>query len=155
MTLQDQPLPGFEAPARPAWWAALWRPFHDAVVVLVACWMAVMTATAEAFYTPFRLLGVQLPVSAVAALAVTPFLATVTHRLTGLRRTSMLPPALWLLTAVYWSTSPREGDHVVTGGWPGLAYLLAGSAAAAYGAYKVMMPPLPPRPVERYPVDGV
>ncbi|GIG58345.1 hypothetical protein Lfu02_27170 [Longispora fulva] len=133
----------------------LWRPFHDTVVVIVACWMAVVTSTAEAFFTPFRLFGVLLPVSAVAALVVTPFLSTVTHRVTGLRRMSMIPAVLWLLVAVYWSTTPREGDHVITGSWTGLVYLIAGSAAAAYGAYKVVMPPLPPRPVERYPVDGV
>ncbi|MGY0230463.1 DUF6113 family protein [Longispora urticae] len=138
-------------PAAPRWW----HPLHDGAIVVLASWLAVFSATVEAFWTPFRVLGVQLPVAAVGALLITPFLATLTFRLTGRRRLSVVPPVLWLLTAVYWSTTPREGDHVITGEWTGLVYLLAGSAAAAYGAYKVMVPPVPRRPVERYPVDAV
>ncbi|MBA3489271.1 MAG: hypothetical protein H0T78_06950 [Longispora sp.] len=116
--------------------------YHGAVIVC-AIWLALLTSTAEAFFTPFRLFGVLIPISVLAAVVITPILAIGTFRLTGRRALSLLPSAAWAFAALFWAQSSSEGDVVLAGdSWVSLLYLLAGSGAAAFGAYRVILAPL-------------
>jgi hypothetical protein len=112
---------------------------QDGVIIVLACWLAVLTSTAEAFFTPFRMFGVLIPISAIAAAVVTPLLVLVPFRLTGHRVWVLLPALLWVLTAMFWAQGTDEGDVVLAAkNWVAMAYLLVGSGAATFGAYRVL-----------------
>jgi hypothetical protein len=116
-----------------------WQPVQDGVIIALASWLAVLTSTVEAFFTPFRMFGVLIPIAPIAAAVITPLLILVPFRLTGRRVGVLLPALLWVLAAMFWAQGTNEGDVVLaSNNWVAMAYLLVGSGAAAFSAYWVL-----------------
>ena len=115
------------------------------LAVLVAAWLALV----EVFWLPWRLGGVPVPVSVVAAVAGNLALVTLAHRCSGSRLVGVLPAVVWLLIAVRGSVPTPEGDLLITGGdgatqLVNLAFLLLGVLAAAVAVGRVLGTPRPP-----------
>ena len=119
------------------------------LVVLVSGWLALV----EVFWLPWRVAGVPVPVSVLAAVAGNLALVTAAHRLSGSRLVAVLPALVWVLVAVAGSTPRPEGDLLITGGDAvtqvvNLAFLLLGVVAAAIAVGRALGTPRP-RPVAR------
>lgn len=97
--------------------------------------LALLLAVWEAFLVPLRWGTVLLPVAVLAAVAGNLLLGRAGGRLLG-RVGALGPGIIWIAVALSAGSRRAEGDLVVPGTWPGLAFLLLGSVAAAvaYGA---------------------
>ena len=110
---------------------------------------AVEAAVLEVFYVPLRAGRVVLPVSVVAAVVLNVALPRLMYAATRSRGATVAPAALWLVVVVGLSLGRPEGDVVLPGTGMGLALLLGGAAAAAYGIARALPPrrrPPPGRP---------
>jgi hypothetical protein len=108
-----------------------------AVLVVLATLEA---ATVECFFVPLRTGRWPLPVSAVAAVVGNVLLARLIVAVTGWRPAALLPPVLWLVVVLAFAAPRAEGDLIVPGTWPGLAFLFLGTIAGAYGAASSIAP---------------
>jgi hypothetical protein len=132
------------APLRLLGWALL--------AVAVSGWLALV----EVFWLPWRVAGVPVPVSVLAAVAGNVALVTAAHRLSGSRVVAVLPALVWVLVAGAGSVPRPEGDLLITGGdavtqGVNLAFLLLGVVAAAVAVGRALGTPRP-RPVGGPPV---
>ncbi|GAB3360777.1 hypothetical protein [Modestobacter lapidis] len=116
------------------------------LAVLVAGWLALV----EVFWLPWRVGGVPVPVSVLAAVAGNLVLVRAAHRLSGSRLVGALPAVVWLVIAVGGSVRRPEGDLLITGGdgatqLVNLAFLLLGVVAASLAVGRMLgAPPRPP-----------
>ena len=93
--------------------------------------LALELAVWECFFVAARPFGLALPVSAVAAAVGNVVLGLVGARVLERPLGAALPGLLWLAVALPLGSKRAEGDLVVTGEWRGIAFLVAGAAAAA------------------------
>ena len=96
--------------------------------------LSVVLAVWSAFFVPLRVGAVPLPLAHVAVVAGNLALGLAGGRLLG--RTGAAPPGIvWLTVALSFGSKRAEGDLVVPGTLPGVAYLAVGTVAAvvAYG----------------------
>ena len=115
------------------------RPVAGAVTtVLGAAWLALV----EVFWLPFRLGGLLVPLSVLAAVAGNVLLVRAAWRATGSRLAAALPALVWLVVAVAAMSRRPEGDLVlVSGGAAGvvnLSFLLLGVVAAAFSVGRTL-----------------
>ena len=106
--------------------------FGFALVVVVTVELAVW----ESFLVPARLWGHALPVAAALAVPGNVVLGLTGARVLRRQAGAVIPGAIWLAIALALGSRRPEGDLIVTGTLRGLAFLLAGTlaAAAAIGA---------------------
>jgi hypothetical protein len=107
-------------------------------VVLAAA--SVQAAAVECFLVPLHIGRWPLPVSVLAAVVGNVVFARGIARLTGSRRTALLPPVLWLAVVLVMAAPRAEGDLIVPGTLTGLAFLFGGATAGAFGAASAIMP---------------
>ena len=115
------------------------------VAVVVAGWLALV----EVFWLPWRIGGIPVPVSVLAAVAGNLVLVPAAHRLSGSRLVGVLPAVVWLVIAVGGSVRRPEGDLLITGGdgltqLVNLGFLLLGVVAASLAVGRLLA--TPPRP---------
>ena len=115
------------------------RPVTGAVTTAGgAVWLAVV----EVFWLPFRLGGLLVPLSVLAAVAGNVLLVRAAWRTTGSRLAAALPALVWLVVAVAAMSRRPEGDLVlVSGGAAGvvnLSFLLLGVVAAAFSVGRTL-----------------
>lgn len=112
------------------------------LAVVVAGWLAVV----EVFWLPWRVGGVPMPVSVLAAVAGNLLLVGAARRLSGSRVVAVLPAVVWLVVAVGGAMRRPEGDLLITGGdgatqAVNLGFLLLGVVAAAFAVGRVLGEP--------------
>ena len=122
--------------ARP-WVAAFWA----LCVVVVAAWLALV----QVFWLPFRIGGVIVPVSVVAAVVGNLLLVPAALRLSGSRIVAALPAVTWLVIALAATYRRPEGDLLIVSGGAlgtvGMAFLLLGVLAAAFALGQALAAP--------------
>jgi len=95
----------------------------------------VVTALWEMFLSPVG--GVLAPLLAIVGNVS---LVLFTKEVTGRNGLALLPGVVWFLTMFSGSVKTTEGDLLIPGNdWPGLVALLAGAAAYAITAYRVVL----------------
>lgn len=116
------------------------------LAVVLAGWLALV----EVFWLPWRVGGVLVPISVLAAVAGNLLLVGGARRLSGSRLVAVLPAAVWLVVAIGAAMRRPEGDLVITGGSGAtgvvnLGFLLLGVVAAAFAVGRALgAPPAPP-----------
>jgi hypothetical protein len=113
--------------------------------VVVAAWLALV----EVFWLPWRLAGVPVPISLVAAVVGNVLLVGAARRLSGSRLVAVLPALVWLGIAVTASMRRPEGDLLLPGGdgltaTVNLGFLLLGVVAAAFAVGRALATPVSP-----------
>jgi hypothetical protein len=98
------------------------------VLVLV---LALEAAVGEAFLVAARPLGRPLPVAALAAVLGNVVLGRLGARVLSRPAAGAGPGLVWLVVALAFGSGAPGGDRVVPGSGRGLAFLVAGAAAAA------------------------
>lgn len=107
---------------------------------VLVVWLAVVAAVCEAFLVPLRVAGVRVPIALLLAVVGNLALPWLARWLSRSRVMTMLPALLWFLVILVLAGGTTEGDVVLAGSdWVALALLLAGSAAAAAGAYFALL----------------
>ncbi len=114
------------------------------VAVVVAAWLALV----EVFWLAWRLAGIPVPVSIVAAVVGNLLLVDAARRLSGSRLVAALPAVVWLVIAVAGAMRRPEGDLLLPGGDTvtstlSLAFLLLGVVAAAFAVGRALGGPVP------------
>lgn len=109
------------------------------LAVLAAAWLALV----EVFWLPWRIGGVPVPVSIVAAVVGNLLLVTVAHRVSGSRLVAVLPALVWLGIVLTATQRRPEGDLLIPGGDAttsvvNLGFLLLGVIAAAFAVGRVL-----------------
>lgn len=102
------------------------RSLRFTLVLVLALELAVW----ESFLVAARPFGVPLPLSALLAALGNLALGSLGARVLGKPAGAAVPGLVWLLPAALLSTTGPGGDAVVTGDWRGIAFLVAGAAAA-------------------------
>jgi hypothetical protein len=110
--------------------------------VAVAAWLALV----EVFWLPWRLGGVPVPISVVAAVFGNVLLVGAARRLSGSRLVAVLPAVVWLTIAVAGTVRRPEGDLLLPGGdavtsTVNLGFLLLGVVAAAFAVGRALGSP--------------
>jgi hypothetical protein len=113
------------------------------VAVAVAAWLALV----EVFWLPWRLAGVPVPISLIAAVAGNLLLVDGARRLSGSRLVAVLPAVVWLVIAVAATMRRPEGDLLLPGGdaltsTVNLGFLLLGVVAAAFAVGRALGTPV-------------
>jgi hypothetical protein len=107
--------------------------------VAVSGWLAVV----EVFWLPWRLAGVPVPISLIAAVVGNLVLVDAARRLSGSRLVGVLPAVVWLGIALAGSMRRPEGDLLLPGGdavtsTVNLGFLLLGVVAAAFAVGRAL-----------------
>jgi hypothetical protein len=107
--------------------------------VVVAAWLALV----EVLWLPWRVGGVPVPVSVLAAVAGNLLLVGAAHRLSGSRLVAVLPALTWLGVALAAASRRPEGDLLLPGGDAvtqtlNLGFLFLGVVSAALGVGRVL-----------------
>ena len=115
--------------------------------VVGAAWLALV----EVFWLPWRLGGVPVPISLVAAVFGNVLLVGAARRLSGSRLVAVLPAVVWLVIAVAAAMRRPEGDLLLPGGdgvsaTINLGFLLLGVVAAAFAVGRALGTPVSPPP---------
>ena len=110
--------------------------------VVVAGWLALV----EVLWLPWRVGGVPVPVSVVAAVVGNVLLVDAARRLSGSRLVAVLPAVVWLGVALAAASRRPEGDLLIAGGdavtqLVDLGFLLLGVVAAALAVGRVLAGP--------------
>jgi hypothetical protein len=113
--------------------------------VAVAAWLALV----EVFWLPWRVGGVPVPVSVLAAVVGNVLLVGAAHRLSRSRLVAALPGVVWLVVALAGAQQRTEGDLLLTGGDAAtstinLGFLLLGVLAAAFAVGRAVTGGAPP-----------
>jgi hypothetical protein len=95
--------------------------------------LAVELAVWECFLVPLRLLGVPLPLAAVAAVVGNLVLGRAGARVARRPAGALAPGACWLVVALGFSLTGPLGDAIVPGNARGMLFLVAGTVAAVAG----------------------
>jgi hypothetical protein len=111
--------------------------------VVVAAWLTLV----EVFWLPWRVGGVPVPVSVLAAVVGNVLLVEGARRLSGSRLVAVLPAVVWLVIAVAATMRRPEGDLLLTGGDAvtstiNLGFLLLGVVAAAFAVGRALGTPV-------------
>ena len=112
------------------------------LALVVAAWLALV----EVFWLPWRVGGVPVPVSLVAAVVGNLLLVDAARRLSGSRLVAVLPAVVWGVIAVAATTRRPEGDLLLPGGdavtsTVNLGFLLLGVVAAAFAVGRALGTP--------------
>jgi len=112
------------------------------VTVVVAAWLALV----EVFWLPWRVGGVPVPISLVAAVVGNLLLVSWAGRLSGSRLVAVLPALVWLGIALAGASRRPEGDLLLPGGDAvtqtlNLGFLLVGVVAAAFAVGRALGTP--------------
>lgn len=123
--------------------------------VAVSAWLALV----EVFWLPWRLGGVPVPISVVAAVFGNVLLVGAARRLSGSRLVAVLPAVVWLGIALAATTRRPEGDLLLPGGdavteLVNLGFLLVGVVAAAFAVGRALGGTPPARPPVSRPAAG-
>ena len=109
------------------------------LAVVVGGWFAVV----EVLWMPWRVGGIPVPVSLLAAVVGNLLLVDWARRLSGSRLVAVLPAVVWLVVAVGASTRRPEGDLLLPGGDAvtstlNLGFLLLGVVGAAFAVGRAL-----------------
>jgi hypothetical protein len=115
----------------------------SALAAVVAAWLALV----EVFWLPWRVGGVPIPVSVVAAVVGNLLLVDAARWLSGSRLVAVLPAVVWLAIAVTAAVPRPEGDLLLPGGdvvtsTINLGFLLLGVVAAAFAVGRALGTPV-------------
>ena len=113
------------------------------LAVFVAAWLTLV----EVFWLPWRVGGVPVPVSVLAAVGGNLLLVDATRRISGSRLVAVLPALVWLGIAVAATMRRPEGDLLLPGGDAvtetlNLGFLLVGVVAAAFAVGRTLGMPV-------------
>jgi hypothetical protein len=113
------------------------------VAVVVPAWLALV----EVFWLPWRVGGVPVPVSWLAAVVGNVLLVDAARRLSGSRLVAVLPAVVWLVVVVAAAMRRPEGDLLLPGGdavtsTVNLGFLLVGVVAAAFAVGRALGTPV-------------
>lgn len=113
------------------------------LAVVLAGWLALV----EVFWLPWRVGGVPVPVSLLAAVAGNLLLVDAARRFSGSRLVGVLPAVVWLVVAVAATMRRPEGDLLLPGGDAvtstlNLGFLLVGVVAAAFAVGRLLGSPV-------------
>jgi hypothetical protein len=115
------------------------RPARSVIQIgggAVVVWLAALAAVCEAFLVPFRVAGARVPLAVLLAVLGNLGLPWLARWLSRSRPVTMMPALVWFLIIVVFAGGTTEGDVVLAGNdWVAVGLLLAGSAAAAAGAW--------------------
>jgi hypothetical protein len=127
--------PGSTGPEPPA---PLWLRLAG---LLVAVLGAVLVALIGAFFTPFRIGSVLVPVSLVLVVAGLTIVTRFAHAVTGHIGLSLIPGVVWLVLSLVLSVRTTEGDLVlISTNWVATVYLLVGSVTIGVLGYRMILP---------------
>jgi hypothetical protein len=112
------------------------------VAVVAAAWLALV----EVFWLPWRIGGVPVPISVLAAVVGNVLLVDGARRLSRSRLVAVLPALVWLGIALAASMRRPEGDLLLPGGDAvtstlNLGFLLLGVVAAAFAVGRALGTP--------------
>ena len=115
------------------------------LAVVVAGWLALV----EVFWVPWRVGGVPVPISVLAAVGGNLLLVDAARRFSGSRIIGVLPALVWLGVALAAAMPRPEGDLLLPGGdavtsTVNLGFLLLGVLAAAFAVGRVLTAPVSP-----------
>ena len=113
------------------------------LAVVTAAWLALV----EVLWLPWRVHGVPVPVSVLAAVTGNVLLVDATRRLSRSRLVAVLPALVWLCIVVAATMRRREGDLLLPGGdvlttTVNLGFLLLGVTAAAFAVGRALGTPV-------------
>jgi len=113
------------------------------LAVAVAGWLVLV----EVFWLPWRIGGIPVPVSLLAAVVGNLLLVDGARRLSGSRSVAVLPALVWLGIALAASSRRPEGDLLLPGGDAvtatiNLGFLLVGVVAAAFAVGRALGSPV-------------
>lgn len=114
------------------------------VAGVIVTLLAVVFALLTAFLVPFRIGGVPVPLSFVAALVGNVLLIRYARYATDSRLSIIGPVVAWLAVMLVFGSRTAEGDLVLTGDWRGLGTLFVGAVAFAIAGF-LAVAPTPPR----------
>ena len=125
------------------------RALHLLGWAVLAVGVAVWLTLVEVFWLPWRVGGVPVPVSVLAAVVGNLLLVDAARRLSGSRLVAVLPAVVWLAIAVTAAMRRPEGDLLLPGGDAvtstlNLGFLLLGVLAAAFAVGRVLGAPVSP-----------
>jgi len=112
------------------------------LAVVLATWLTLV----EVFWLPWRVGGVPVPVSLLAAVVGNLLLVGAARRFSGSRLVAVLPAVVWLGIALAASSRRPEGDLLLPGGDAvtstlNLGFLLVGVVAAAFAVGRALGTP--------------
>jgi hypothetical protein len=114
------------------------------LAVGTAAWLALV----QVLWLPWRVHGIPVPVSLLAAVAGNLLLVDAARRLSGSRLVAVLPALVWLGIALAATMRRPEGDLLLPGGDAltttlTLGFLLLGVTAAAFAVGRALGTPVP------------
>jgi hypothetical protein len=123
------------------------RALHLLGWAVLAVGVAVWLTLVEVFWLPWRVGGVPVPVSVLAAVVGNLLLVDAARRLSGSRLVAVLPAVVWLAIAVTAAMRRPEGDLLLPGGdavtsTVNLGFLLLGVVAAAFAVGRALGTPV-------------
>lgn len=104
---------------------------------------AVEAGVLECFWVPVRIGGAATPVAMVCAVVGNVLLTRAMYRATGSRLATAAPVVIWLGLVLVLAAKTTEGDLVVPGTWPGLAFLFGGTISGAVTLGRLVGPRRP------------
>jgi hypothetical protein len=118
------------------------------LTIAVTAWLTLV----EVFWLPWRVGGVPVPISLLAAAAGNLLLVEWARRLSGSKLVAVLPAVVWLVIAVAATMRRPEGDLLLPGGDAvtqtiNLGFLLVGVVAAAFAVGRTLGTPTVRPPV--------
>jgi hypothetical protein len=100
-----------------------------------------LLAVFGAFYTPFRIDGVLVPISLVLVVGGNLLLIWFTYTATEHKGLAFGPSMVWVALSFFAANRTREGDLVLTDqNWVGAVYLLAGCVTIGAAGYRMILP---------------
>lgn len=110
-----------------------------------AAWASAMLAVLGAFLTPWRVGGTLVPIALLIAVAGPVLVMRFAHLATGWRLATVAVGLIWIAVTLAAVDSTTEGDLVLSQQWVALTYLFLSPVVVAVTAYRLIVPPLPPR----------
>jgi hypothetical protein len=112
------------------------------LAAVLAAWLTLV----EVFWLPWRVGGVPVPISLLAAVVGNLLLVDGARRMSGSRLVAVLPAVVWLVIAVGATMRRPEGDLLLPGGDAvtstlNLGFLLVGVVAAAFAVGRTLGTP--------------
>jgi hypothetical protein len=109
--------------------------------LFVACLGGALLAIVCAFFTPYRIGSVLVPVSLVLVVVGIVGLTWFAREVTDRPGLSLLPGGVWLVVSMLLTFRTAEGDWVLTElSWVPTVYLLLGSVTLGVLAFRMIVP---------------
>lgn len=110
------------------------------VATVVLGWAGFVLAVLGVFWTPLMIGTVRVPVSILLAVGGNLGLIWLGWRLTRHRFLALVPGLIWAVVALLGANITTEGDLLLaSNNWVALVFLLSGSVAVGFAAYRLIL----------------